>query len=169
MKIGVISDTHDNIKNIKKAIACFNEKKVELIIHCGDWTLPSTAKLFSNLECEIISVFGNCDKNHDEFIINKKNQNWNIKFLGKVGEIEFDNRKIAFVHGDFEPVLNTLIASEKYDAVFSGHTHRHLIEKVGKTLHVNPGCCSGKILIQKVEPSIAIYETRNNTAEIKKI
>ena len=38
MIIGVISDTHNNLRNVKKIIELFNEKKVELVIHTGDIT-----------------------------------------------------------------------------------------------------------------------------------
>ena len=36
MLIGVISDTHNNIKNIDKIIGLFNEEKVSSVIHSGD-------------------------------------------------------------------------------------------------------------------------------------
>lgn len=37
MKIGILSDTHDDIDNVKEAIYRFREQKVELIIHAGDF------------------------------------------------------------------------------------------------------------------------------------
>jgi len=36
MLIGIISDTHDNARNLLKAVELFNEKEVGLVIHCGD-------------------------------------------------------------------------------------------------------------------------------------
>jgi uncharacterized protein len=36
MKIGLISDIHDNIQNIQNAIISFNDKNVEVVIHAGD-------------------------------------------------------------------------------------------------------------------------------------
>jgi len=35
MKIGIISDTHDNLPQIKKAVEIFNREKVELVLHAG--------------------------------------------------------------------------------------------------------------------------------------
>ena len=40
MKIGILSDTHDDIDNVKEAIYRFKEQKVELIIHAGDFVFP---------------------------------------------------------------------------------------------------------------------------------
>ena len=36
MLVGVVSDTHNNIKNIKEIICLFNEEQVDLVIHTGD-------------------------------------------------------------------------------------------------------------------------------------
>ena len=40
MKIGLISDTHDNIKNIENAISVFSNKRVSFVIHAGDIISP---------------------------------------------------------------------------------------------------------------------------------
>ena len=40
MLIGVMSDTHDDIVQTKKAVAKFNQKKVEQVLHAGDIISP---------------------------------------------------------------------------------------------------------------------------------
>ena len=40
MKIGVLSDTHDHIPKIKRAVEIFNEEKVDLVLHSGDIVAP---------------------------------------------------------------------------------------------------------------------------------
>ena len=57
--IGVISDTHDNVENILKAIKVFEEREVDFIIHCGDVVAPASLKHFNGLR--ILVVKGNCD------------------------------------------------------------------------------------------------------------
>jgi predicted phosphodiesterase len=37
MKIGIISDTHDDIENVQKAIEIFNAEGVNYAIHAGDY------------------------------------------------------------------------------------------------------------------------------------
>ncbi len=37
MLIGAISDTHDNLPKIEKAVQNLNEQKVGLVLHAGDY------------------------------------------------------------------------------------------------------------------------------------
>jgi uncharacterized protein len=59
MKIGLISDTHDNIQNTQNAIIFFNDKNVEFVIHAGDIVSPETVKAFDGMK--LIGVLGNND------------------------------------------------------------------------------------------------------------
>ncbi|MFW5874598.1 MAG: metallophosphoesterase family protein [bacterium] len=36
MKIAVMSDTHDNIWNVRRVLGIVKNSKAEAIIHCGD-------------------------------------------------------------------------------------------------------------------------------------
>ena len=81
MKIGVISDTHDQRLPIRQAISVFNSEKVSLVVHCGDWVSPFSAAWFAALKCNsaksgmhnrvkpdlcpIKGVFGNNDGHKD--------------------------------------------------------------------------------------------------------
>ena len=40
MQVGVMSDSHDNIPNVKRAVALFNEIGVDLVVHAGDFIAP---------------------------------------------------------------------------------------------------------------------------------
>ena len=62
MQIGVVSDTHNNLKNIDKIIALFNEKKVSLVIHTGDIANAKSLEKFSKLESKLVGVYGNNDR-----------------------------------------------------------------------------------------------------------
>ena len=42
MKVGVVSDTHNNLKNCNKIVALFNEAGVDRVIHTGDITQAKT-------------------------------------------------------------------------------------------------------------------------------
>jgi putative phosphoesterase len=167
MLIGIISDTHDNARNLLKAVELFNEKKVELVIHCGDWVSPSMPPFTKNLKCKIISVFGNNEGDKFQFLKYENVKELRIEFNNICFEKDIDGRKITAYHGQSEILLNGLIDSQKYDVVFSGHNHRALIEKKGKTLHVNPGSTSGVCGIElSDEITVAVYDTKTNTAEI---
>ena len=62
MRIGVVSDTHNNFKNIDQIIAIFNSENLDLVIHTGDITKAETLRKFSNLNCPLKGVFGNNDR-----------------------------------------------------------------------------------------------------------
>ena len=66
MKIGIISDTHDDIHNVQNAIEIFREEKVDWIIHVGDFIFPGVIDEFKKLKDELplsrmIGVLGNND------------------------------------------------------------------------------------------------------------
>jgi uncharacterized protein len=52
MLIGICSDTHDHIENIRKAVRFFKEKGVDKVIHSGDYCSPFTIPLFEGLPIE---------------------------------------------------------------------------------------------------------------------
>ena len=49
MLVGVVSDTHNNFKNIDTIIELFNNEKVELVVHTGDIASASALQKFSKL------------------------------------------------------------------------------------------------------------------------
>ena len=167
MLIGIISDTHDNARNLLKAVELFNKKKVGLVIHCGDWVSPFMPDFCNKLRCKIISVFGNNEGDIFRFLKRHEKNKWNIEFERECIEINIDGKKIAAYHGHSKPLLQSLIKSQDYDAVFSGHNHKASVEKKGKTLHVNPGSISG-VCESKLsdEITVAVYDTKTNNAEI---
>lgn len=65
MKIAIISDIHDNLANLKKAMDLIKKEKIKIIIHCGDIiTLQTLKGTFQEFEGKIHIVFGNADKEH---------------------------------------------------------------------------------------------------------
>ncbi|MDD4900665.1 MAG: metallophosphoesterase [Patescibacteria group bacterium] len=167
MKLGIISDTHDNAANLLKAIKLFNEQKVELVIHCGDWVSPFMPDFCQELNCKIISIFGNNENDTYRFLARAKERAWNIDFQKETVELNLDGKKIIAYHGESPQLLQALISCNKYDAVFSGHNHLAGIKTYNKTTHVNPGSICG-IRESKLDDAItvAIYDTKTNKAEI---
>lgn len=147
MKIAIIADTHDNLKNFEKALNWIKNEKIKLIFHCGDISNQETIDFANkNFDGEIKYVKGNAD--------------WNLD-LPEKDEMEFNKKKIAFTH--FPDIAKKLSQSGKYDLVFYGHTHRPWDEKIGETHMVNPGELAG----QFTKPTFAIYDTSTGTLELK--
>ena len=44
MKIGVMSDSHDNLPAIRRALARFEAEGAEAVIHAGDFVAPFSIK-----------------------------------------------------------------------------------------------------------------------------
>lgn len=134
MKIGVISDTHDNLHMISVAVEKFKQEQVEMVIHAGDHVAPFTPMIWEKLGVEVLAVFGNNDG--DREMLKEK-----FRKIGGVyerpREFIIDGKKILVMH---EPDnLKELAASEKYDVIIYGHTHRKKNYREGKTLVINPG------------------------------
>lgn len=147
MKVAVVSDTHNNWANFKKAIEWIKKENISLILHCGDIssqeTIDEALKLFVG---DIKFVKGNADHGLD---------------LPDKMDLEFNGKKIAFAH--FPDIAKKMAQSGKYDLVFYGHTHRPWDEKVGDTHMINPGELAG----QFNKPTFAVYDTQTNSSELK--
>ena len=141
MRIGVLSDTHNNIGNLLKALRIFREEGIEKLIHCGDMVNVTTAKQMSGFD--VIYVNGNMDDsgaavNDALWVLNPNNETTGTVYTGKLGSV-----KIAVTHSHLPGKLDQLIRSRNYDIVFHGHTHRKWDEMVNKTRVINPGALGG--------------------------
>lgn len=132
MLIGIMSDTHDNIPLVKKAIEFFNAKDVKHVIHAGDYTSPFTLKLFKELKCQYSGVFGNNDG--DKLLLLERSEG-NIHNQPYI--FTLNNRKIVVIHEHH--IADALADSGHFDIVVYGHTHIADMRKSKNTLIVNPG------------------------------
>ena len=151
MKIAIISDSHDNVPNLEKALGWINSQGISLIIHCGDLCAPSMLSkvIVPNFEGKIHLVHGNVG---DPKLLEEVAKSFpNVTVHGQVGELEIeypspfgDNAshfekmhrrrvrgKIAFTH--YPEQGKKLAETQKYALVFYGHTHKPWIQKYGLT------------------------------------
>ena len=164
MLIGVISDTHDQVDNIKKTVKILNQEKVELVLHCGDWVSPFVVKFFEGLQCPIKGVFGNNDGDKYRHLERKNRYSFELSYEDRYIELEIEGRKIAVFHGDYQGWVDSLIESKKYDAVFHGHTHVKVNQRIDGVLSLNPGTLMNQTSEDVKGASIAIYDTKTNSA-----
>jgi uncharacterized protein len=160
MKIGLISDTHDNIQNIHKAISLFNDKHVSLVIHAGDIVCPEAVEAFSGVK--LIAVLGNNDLDKDGLTNAFDRIGGELK--GEFYELVKDDLIFAIYHGTNSRRKESLIQSGKYDILVCGHTHRVQNKKVGKTLVVNPGTANGWFF--GYSATVAVFDTKTRYAEL---
>lgn len=164
MKIGVLSDSHDQGELIRKAIEYFNQEKVEWVFHCGDWVSPFILYFFRGLKAPIRGVFGNNDGDKFRHLAFKDKWELDLEYEERFLEMKLDSRQIAIFHGDYPGIVDALVSCGKYDAVFHGHTHKRVNEQVGHTLSLNPGSLMKETSPTVKGASIAIYDTNIHSA-----
>jgi putative phosphoesterase len=136
--IGVMSDSHDNVDAIKRAVRFFNEAKCTLVLHAGDFIAPFAARELGDLSCQIKAVYGNCDGEKRGL----------KKALASFGEIQREPFIFAYKNKEFL-LTHTQFANEKYlrvgkyDVIIYGHTHKPDVQRVKDTLLINPGETGG--------------------------
>ena len=140
MKIGILSDTHNNIENLQKALAIFAQHDIEILVHCGDVNTPDTAAYLKGFQ--IHYVYGNTDhaQMHIGSVIHELNPQ-NSAGLTFTGEV--DGVLLAATHGHVVTELDRLINDGRYQYVFYGHTHQRQDEMMGTTRVINPGALGG--------------------------
>jgi putative phosphoesterase len=161
LKVGLVSDTHDNVPMIKSAIKTLNELDIGLVLHAGDYVSPFTARPYSELRAKMIGVYGNnCaerEKLREVYAAVGK------EIRGNFAEVEAGGRRIALLHGHDEALLRSLIDHGGFDVVVHGHNHQTRICRQGSTLDVNPGEVCGYLSGKR---SIAVLDTVTLDAKI---
>ena len=156
MKLGLISDTHDNVPMIKRAVEVFQEETVDRVLHAGDYVAPFAVKPFLSLGCDFKGVWGNNDG--DKIGLDRMAQG---KITGSPSVEVYGHKKILLGH--FFETLEALIASQEFFLIVYGHTHQADVRKEGATLVVNPGECGGWLYGRS---TIALVDLENQTAKI---
>jgi hypothetical protein len=162
MLIGAISDSHDNLPQIEKAVKILNEQKVGLVLHAGDYVAGFVVPKFKALNCNLIGVFGNNDGDH-ELLKKRFGETANCTIHDRFAQIEVEGYRIALLHGTETELLSAIIDSGYFDAVVHGHSHMKGIERKGKTLAVNPGELCGYLT---GKATLAILDTAKKEAKI---
>jgi uncharacterized protein len=159
MEVGIIADTHDNIKNIEKSVNIFNYRAVNYVIHAGDYVSPEAVEFFQGIK--LIGVLGNNDV--DVLGLTTAFNNIGGELKGDFCEIELDGTRFAVYHGTKPQKKQTLIQSGNYDVVVCGHTHKLEKVSVGKTIVLNPGTANGWFFGYRA--TVAIFNTQTKGSE----
>ena len=149
MLIGLVSDTHDNLPLIEKAVSFLNKKRVELVLHAGDFIAPFSLKPLAKLRCPWRGVFGNNDGEKEG--LRKKSEG---RIQAGPLEILQEGRKIILMH-EFQ--------EQEADILVFGHTHLPEIKKENNKLLINPGEVCGYL---SGRPSLCLLDLVSLEAEI---
>lgn len=133
MRIGVISDSHDNIPMIRRACELFNAREVQLVLHCGDYIAPFALNPLNQiLRCDYCGVFGNNDGEQ--------------RGLQKIAQGRIHQPPFVFTVGNWQVLVAHApphLEAAAYRLMAFGHTHVPEVRQEGACLMVNPGECGG--------------------------
>lgn len=168
MLVGMMSDTHDNLLMVDKAVRKMLDEKVELVLHAGDYVSPFVIPHFKPFRGKFIGVFGNNDGDHE--FLKRRFAEFGLEIRGLFAEVNVDGLRIALLHGG-EPggapgpseLLCSLLSTKCYDVIVHGHVHEAKAYKKGSTLIVNPGEVCGYLTGKS---SVAFLDTKTMKARI---
>lgn len=163
MKIGVMSDTHDNLSNTIYVLNTFRGECIETIIHCGDLASLEMVSHFSGFR--VIYTSGNMD--YVSGTIKKRFLKLNqSNFVGMTFRGKIDGVPIAATHSHISGKVMELVREGKYQWIFHGHTHERRDERIGSVRIVNPGALGG---LSKGERSFCIVDLAADKVEFLKV
>jgi len=162
MRLGLISDTHGELENIKEALEQLTSIfKIEKIVHLGDeWEDIEVLKGQKGIEVIVIpGVYAReyADPSIPNRII-REFDGWQILFT------HTSNAHANDLPGDPDP--EELAATQKVDVVAYGHTHIPSIEEKEYVLWVNPGHLKSKDK-KGYSPSYAILDISPEKVEVR--
>jgi putative phosphoesterase len=158
MKIGIISDTHDNQQNLEAALEILEAEGVTTMLHCGDICGPGIVQALAGFDVWIAQ--GNMDRHLG--LARTVEETLGRGRLAWFHRPTLDGCPLALIHGDNTEVLGNLISSGQYTYVFHGHTHRRRDQTIARTRVVNPGALGG---IRRQSRSFCILDL--TTGEIR--
>jgi putative phosphoesterase len=163
MIIGAMSDTHDRLDAVDKAISFFNSQEVTDVLHAGDLVSPFVVRLFSKLKAKLHFVWGNNEGDHDFATV--RFADIGVTPLGDFATMQLGGKKIALLHGIHKEIVDSLVESGCYDVVVRGHNHKaEIIE--GVTLVVNPGEVCGYLTGRQTVALIDLQEMHGQIVDL---
>jgi putative phosphoesterase len=155
MQIAILSDSHDHIPNLVRAVNRANKAGAEILIHCGDLISPFMLPYLQRFHGQIHLIYGN--NTGDQHLISTRCATTfgRITLHGFSADFTAGGLRIGCHH--YPETARGLAACGQYDMVCYGHNHKSRAEKTGNCLLLNPG----KLLGKDELPGFIILETND--------
>jgi len=142
MKIGVLSDSHNNEYNLRQALKEVKKRGIKKCFHLGDYTSKDILRLMAESGLEWVGVFGNMDYGTGGMAREYKDDE-RIKLENKTErEVEIEKRNAFITH--YPHKARRAAESGRFDACFYGHDHEKSLQKLENgTILANPGELTG--------------------------
>lgn len=137
MRIGVVSDTHNRLPNVRRIVELLNAARVERVIHTGDVTQARTLHALADLDAPLVGVFGNNDEREP---LLEAAATYDFELHDGPLDLTLASRRLVIVH---DPRELAGARRPEHDVALHGHDHRLTIDRAGGRLVFNPGECAG--------------------------
>ena len=154
MKIGILSDTHNQLQRTQFAVEELLDEGAEVLIHCGDLATAEIVQACAQ-SVPFYFVLGNHDADNVP-ALTQAAEEYGAQCLGWCGELTLANVHIAICHGHLKTDRQTL-NSRQPDIMLSGHSHiaNHWMED--DVWRINPGA-----LHRATEFTVALLDLTND-------
>jgi putative phosphoesterase len=166
MRIAVLSDIHDNVWKLAAALEAAAD--ADALICCGDLCSPFIVhQMGRGFAGPIHVVLGNNDGDLYRITANAR-QYEHIRIHGELFRGELGGRRVAVNH--YDNIARAIAASGEFDVVCYGHNHVYSVERIGRTLAINPGAIMGATFSADgrrtdVASTFMIYDTATGEVE----
>lgn len=156
--IGILSDSHDNLFALRRAMAVFKSRGCRLLVHAGDIIAPFAAGELAAAGCPVKAVFGNCDGE-------KEGLRTAFEPFGEIARaplvFDWEGRRIFLAHIPVRIEENR--TARACDIIIFGHTHAAEIVRRGRSILINPGEAGGWL---HGKSTVALFDPVSGEAEI---
>lgn len=155
-KLAVISDVHDNLANLKKALEYIKNNQVDFLICTGDLQSPEAWAELDKLAIPVFAAKGNADDALDLSSFQ------HLQIWQSFGEIELNGKKILFSH--YPEIIKKILDQKPnyYQLALHGHSHKPWEENYNNTKILNPG----NVASVRYAPTFAIINLDNLQAQL---
>jgi putative phosphoesterase len=160
MRLGILSDTHDELERTRLAVQMLHDAGAEVLVHCGDLASPPVVAVLAALPSWF--VLGN----HDADVVpalQRAAAEFGPVCLGWGGVIELGGRRIGVAHGHMTTDVRRVLA-ERPDYLLSGHAHFPSDQRIGAMRRINPGA-----LHRADEFTVAVLELGSGELQLLRV
>jgi len=163
VKIGLISDTHNHLREARRALDLLVARGAGHLVHCGDAgedvvDLVSAVCRTHGIRAHV--AFGNCDREH------LADAPFRTSPAGleraEAPDFVLAGKRCLVLHGDRAEILRQALESGRFDFVFTGHTHAPADRRTGTTRLLNPGSAARP---RVGPPTVALLDLETDRAD----
>ena len=135
MRLGILSDTHDELDRARAAIDVLRAAGAEALIHCGDLASPAIVAALAVLPSWF--VFGNHDSDMVPHLRRAATE-FGVGCLEWGGVVELAGKRVGVAHGHMRADVQRVLAARP-DYLLSGHSHIASDSAIDGVRRINPG------------------------------